>query len=131
VIHSRREFQYFYSLTFFILSLNQHSQITNFLYKKHKQSFENFIKITHVSVLIYHSNEPEIIPSSMNPEEIKICFEHVKQLILNCGEILKEGFKDCGEVMSKVRDSDVVTVYDHRIEEALMDGIRQKYPDHK
>ncbi|KAG5666886.1 hypothetical protein PVAND_014893 [Polypedilum vanderplanki] len=67
----------------------------------------------------------------MNSEELKECFEYVKDLILKCGEILKEGFKDCGEVMTKANPSDVVTIYDQKIEEILIGGIRKKYPDHK
>ncbi|KAG5669002.1 hypothetical protein PVAND_016905 [Polypedilum vanderplanki] len=67
----------------------------------------------------------------MSPEEIDDCFEFVRDLVRKCGEVLLEGFKDCGEVTIKTADHDLVTFYDGKIEEILIEGIKEKYPDHK
>lgn len=67
----------------------------------------------------------------MNQEELDECFEFVSNLVKKCGEILLEGFKDPGEVSNKGAEHDLVTFYDGKIEEVLMDSIRVKYPNHK
>jgi myo-inositol-1(or 4)-monophosphatase len=67
----------------------------------------------------------------LKPHQITNCYNHAKSLILKCGEVLKEGYKDCGKVMSKSTEWDLVTVYDQKIEKILIDGILEKFPDHK
>ena len=67
----------------------------------------------------------------MTPEELDECFGFVENLVTKCGEILLEGFKDCGEVENKGSHYDLVTIYDRKIESTLIDGIKEKYPDHK
>lgn len=37
----------------------------------------------------------------MNPEELDECYEFVKKLVLDCGEVLKTGFKNPGTVTTK------------------------------
>jgi len=67
----------------------------------------------------------------MTPEELDDCFAFVDNLVRQCGDILLEGFKDCGYVTNKGADHDLVTLYDGKIENVLIDGIKEKYPDHK
>lgn len=67
----------------------------------------------------------------MQQEELDECFEFVSDLVKQCGEVLKEGFKNCGEITTKTADHDIVTIYDKKIEDILMKGISQKYPDHR
>jgi fructose-1,6-bisphosphatase/inositol monophosphatase family enzyme len=67
----------------------------------------------------------------MSPEELDECFDFVRDLVLSCGDVLKEGFKDCGQVKTKGQVHDVVTIYDKKIEDILVDGIRERYADHK
>lgn len=67
----------------------------------------------------------------MNQTELDECFEFVHLLALKCGELLLEGFKDCGEVRNKGANHDLVTYYDGKIEEILIEGIKEKYPQHK
>ncbi|CRL07997.1 CLUMA_CG020951, isoform A [Clunio marinus] len=67
----------------------------------------------------------------MTPEELNECYSFVKQLVQNCGEIFKEGFKNTGIVSNKGDAYDLVTFWDGEIEKILIDGIKTKYPNHK
>jgi myo-inositol-1(or 4)-monophosphatase len=67
----------------------------------------------------------------MTPEELDECFGFVENLVKQCGEILLEGFKDCGLVENKGSEYDLVTIYDRKIENVLINGIKEKYPSHK
>ncbi|KAL7015725.1 hypothetical protein ACKWTF_016630 [Chironomus riparius] len=67
----------------------------------------------------------------MTPEELDECFEFVQNLIRQCGDIFLDGFKDCGKVENKGSHYDLVTVYDRKIENVLINGIKEKYPNHK
>ncbi|XP_070507882.1 inositol monophosphatase 1-like [Chironomus tepperi] len=67
----------------------------------------------------------------MTPEELNECFVFVENLVRQCGEILIYGFKDCGEVENKGSHYDLVTIYDRKIENVLINGIKEKYPKHK
>lgn len=67
----------------------------------------------------------------MNQTELDECFEFVHLLVLKCGDVFREGFKDCGYVTNKGAYHDLVTFYDGEIEKILVDGIKTKYPSHK
>lgn len=67
----------------------------------------------------------------MNSSELDECFDYVKQLVLKCGDVLKEGFANPGAVTTKTAFFDVVTFWDGEIENILMKGIKEKYPHHK
>jgi myo-inositol-1(or 4)-monophosphatase len=67
----------------------------------------------------------------MNESEIAECFTFIKALTRKCGEVLLEGIKDSGVVELKEDYYDLVTIYDGKIERMLMDGIRERYPDHR
>lgn len=67
----------------------------------------------------------------MTPLELDECFDFVKQLVLKCGDVLREGFVNTGTVSTKTAYFDVVTFWDGEIENILMNGIREKYPEHK
>lgn len=67
----------------------------------------------------------------MNQLELDECFKFVHSLALQCGDLLLEGFKDCGEVRNKGANHDLVTYYDGKIEEILIEGINAKYPQHR
>lgn len=67
----------------------------------------------------------------MNESEIEDCFAFIKDLTKQCGEVLLEGIKNCGEVEVKGFYHDLVTIYDGKIEKILMEGIRERYPEHK
>jgi myo-inositol-1(or 4)-monophosphatase len=68
--------------------------------------------------------------SKMKPEELDELYEFVLDLVKKCGDIFIEGLEDCGEVKTKGADHDLVTYYDGKIEEILINGIKEKYPDH-
>jgi len=62
------------------------------------------------------------------------CNELIKYLVRNAGELVKEGyFKsiDSVQVEEKVANWDVVTEYDQKVEEYLLNGIKAKYPNHR
>jgi len=67
----------------------------------------------------------------MNSNNLDKCFGFVENLIRKCGEILLDGFKDCGKVENKGSHYELVTVYDRKIENELINGIKEKYPNHK
>jgi hypothetical protein len=67
----------------------------------------------------------------MNSLELDECFDYVNQLVLKCGEVLKDGFVNTGAVTTKTAFFDVVTFWDGEIENILIKGIKEKYPDHK
>lgn len=58
-------------------------------------------------------------------------YDHVLALTKESGVVLLEGIKDCGAVEIKTNFTDLVTVYDGKIEEILVEGIKKKYPHHK
>lgn len=71
--------------------------------------------------------------SSNENQLIDDCFEFIKPLIKNAGELVKEGFltsKDDLGIVDKT-SWDQVTDYDTKTEKFLMDAIKTKYPDHQ
>lgn len=67
----------------------------------------------------------------MISSELDECFDFVKNLVLRCGDVLREGYKNIGEVKTKTAAHDLVTFWDGEIEKILIDGIKEKYPDHR
>lgn len=67
----------------------------------------------------------------MTPTELDECFEFVHKLVVRCGDVLKEGFKNTGEVTTKGAAHELVTFWDNEIEKILITGIKEKYPEHK
>lgn len=62
------------------------------------------------------------------------CSALIKNLVRTAGELVKEGYLkaiDAVEVKEKVAKWDMVTEYDQKVEEFLLNGIKQKYPSHK
>lgn len=66
----------------------------------------------------------------MNSEQLDECFDFVKGLILKCGEITRVGQQNIGKVDAKTIFSDLVTKYDGQVENVLINGIKEKYPEH-
>ncbi|XP_076750203.1 uncharacterized protein LOC143423037 [Xylocopa sonorina] len=62
---------------------------------------------------------------------IKNYFECAKELTLKAGEIFKCGFEGHKIVESKGHDWDLVTDYDKKIENVLIKGLKEKFPDHE
>lgn len=61
-------------------------------------------------------------------------FNFAEELVKNAGEIVREGFYkpiDTINVSEKTAKFDLVTEYDNRIEEHLINKIHEKYSDHK
>lgn len=55
----------------------------------------------------------------------------VNGLAIDAGVVAKEGFLKTKSIEYKSSNFDLVTEYDRRCEELLIQGIRNKYPDHK
>ena len=67
-----------------------------------------------------------------NKTEIDAYFETIYPLAIRAGEILMQGYRQVGKAVNiKVDFYDVVTEYDNKIEEFLMEEIGKIYPDHK
>lgn len=69
--------------------------------------------------------------SEMTPLELDECFDFVHKLVLSCGDVLREGFKNTGKVTTKNAAHELVTFWDGEIEKILINGIKEKYPEHK
>uniref|UniRef100_A0A336MXY0 Inositol-1-monophosphatase n=1 Tax=Culicoides sonorensis TaxID=179676 RepID=A0A336MXY0_CULSO len=67
----------------------------------------------------------------MDEQIMNDCFNYVYQLTLECGELVKEGASKTKVIETKEHKHDVVTEYDKKVEEILMNGIKKKFPDHK
>lgn len=67
----------------------------------------------------------------MTPLELDDCYEFVHKLVVECGKVLKEGFKNTGVVTTKGAAHELVTFWDGEIEKILINGIKEKYPEHK
>lgn len=67
----------------------------------------------------------------MDEVALKECFDYVVDLTKKCGDIVKKGIKDVGKVDTKEHFWDLVTVYDQQIEDIIIKGIHEKYPNHK
>lgn len=60
------------------------------------------------------------------------CYIFINELAIDAGKLVKEGFtRVTKSVEFKTSSFDLVTEYDRRCEELLIQGIRNKYPTHK
>lgn len=60
-------------------------------------------------------------------------FAFAKALVKNAGELVREGFSKSNDQIGITTKSkwDLVTAYDKKVEEFLMNTIRSEYSDHK
>lgn len=72
-----------------------------------------------------------IFKRNMDTKTLNECFDHVHKLALECGEIIKTAAKETKKVETKSHRMDFVTEYDKKVEEILINGILEKYPNHK
>ena len=63
--------------------------------------------------------------------DIRNYFEFAKELILKTGETFKCGFEGEKVVEAKAHEWDLVTNYDKKIEQLLVNGLKAKFPDHE
>lgn len=61
------------------------------------------------------------------------CFDFIKPVIRNAGELVKDGFSKSNDNLGIVEKAswDKVTDYDKKTEAFLIDAIKAEYPDHK
>lgn len=61
------------------------------------------------------------------------CFDFIKPVIRNGGELVKDGFSKSNDDLGIVNKAswDLVTDYDKKTETFLIDAIKMEYPDHK
>lgn len=59
------------------------------------------------------------------------CYTFINELAIDAGKVVKEGFSKTTNVDYKTSSFDLVTEYDRRCEEVLIQGIQNKYPNHK
>lgn len=71
--------------------------------------------------------------SDADNQLIDDCFAFAKTLVRNAGELVREGyFKTNDELNIAAKEKwDLVTEYDKKVEDFLINGIRAEYPDHK
>lgn len=75
--------------------------------------------------------------SRLNREDdllIDACYDLAQRLVRNAGVLVREGFQKTiadVEVSEKVANWDLVTEYDHKVEEELIAGIKAVYPNHR
>lgn len=79
-------------------------------------------------------NMTSIVFSNLENQLIDECFEFAKTLVKNAGELVKEGYSKSNDdlgIIEKESKFDMVTDYDKKTEEFLVNAISTKYPDHK
>lgn len=59
------------------------------------------------------------------------CYTFIKELAVDAGKVVNEGFSKVKSVECKTGNYDLITEYDRRCEELLIQGILNKYPNHK
>ncbi len=59
------------------------------------------------------------------------CYIFINELAIEAGNLVREGFSKTKNVDYKTSSHDLVTEYDRRCEELLIQGIQKKYPEHK
>lgn len=68
----------------------------------------------------------------MNDQEIEEAFQLAVTLTKQCGTIVLEGFENTAKaVKCKENHWDVVTEYDRKVEEVILQGLRERYPNHR
>lgn len=67
----------------------------------------------------------------MSSESITEIYDYVLSLTLEMGALMKEGYNTNLSVSTKKATWDVVTEYDRRIENFLVERILNKFPNHK
>lgn len=58
-------------------------------------------------------------------------YDYVLNLTIEIGQVMKEGFNTDLNIEIKDQSWDVVTEYDRKIENYLIENISKKYPSHK
>ena len=72
--------------------------------------------------------------SSDENQLIDDCNVFIQPLVRNAGEFVKEGFYksiDAIDVKEKVAKWDLVTEYDKKVEDFLINAIKTEYPNHR
>ncbi|XP_037041708.1 inositol monophosphatase 2-like isoform X1 [Bradysia coprophila] len=64
-------------------------------------------------------------------ELIDDCYNFINVLAIDAGTLVKKGFTKAKNVSYKTSNADLVTEYDRRCEQLLIQGIQNRYPDHK
>lgn len=67
----------------------------------------------------------------MDQATLDECVEYVLELTRHCGKIISEAIDTKKEVSSKAHRLDWVTEYDKKVEEIIMCGLADKYPNHR
>lgn len=67
----------------------------------------------------------------MDQATLDDCVEYVLELVRHCGKIINEAIDEYKEVTTKAHRLDWVTEYDRRVEDILITGLADKYPEHK
>lgn len=83
------------------------------------------------SLLFLSIARKEQLKNKMDSKTLDECFDHVYKLTLECGKIVKEAASKAKNIETKSHRTDYVTEYDKKVEEILMNGIKEKYPNHK
>ncbi|XP_055630559.1 uncharacterized protein LOC129771170 [Toxorhynchites rutilus septentrionalis] len=68
----------------------------------------------------------------MNGQEIEEAFQLASTLTKQCGSIVLKGFRNVSKtVQCKGNHWDVLTEYDRRVEDVLVKGLLERFPDHR
>nr|XP_012235042.1 PREDICTED: LOW QUALITY PROTEIN: inositol monophosphatase 1-like [Linepithema humile] len=63
--------------------------------------------------------------------DIDECYIEILRLVKQAGSIIREKIYQPKDVLTKSCDVDLVTEWDQKVEKLVIDGVLQKYPDHK
>ncbi|XP_043263919.1 inositol monophosphatase 2-like [Colletes gigas] len=66
-----------------------------------------------------------------NKEELNYCYDFVLKLTVESGKIIRDAIQGCKNIETKAGDWDLVTQFDKKLEEILINGIAKEFPKHK
>lgn len=81
--------------------------------------------------LMFRQLKPVLNNLGRKMSSISEVYDFVLDLTVKIGDVMKEGFNSKLHIETKEATYDVVTEYDRRVENFLMENISKKYPNHK
>ncbi|XP_076633625.1 uncharacterized protein LOC143347888 [Colletes latitarsis] len=66
-----------------------------------------------------------------NKEELNYYYDFVLKLTVESGKVIRDAIQGCKNIETKAGDWDLVTQFDKKLEEILINGIAKEFPKHK
>ncbi|XP_003702625.1 inositol monophosphatase 1 isoform X1 [Megachile rotundata] len=67
----------------------------------------------------------------ISKEELTHCYDFVLNLTIESGKVIRDAIQGCKNIETKAGDWDLVTQYDKKVEEILLNNLSKQFPKHK